>query len=346
MLTIRMMATLLAAALGAATVWTAPAQAQADAPAYTLVKTVPLGAPDRWDYLSFDAADKRVYIAHGGETTVVDGRSGAIIGQVHAGGEGHGVVVLTALGRGYADNSDPSQVIVFDLATLRVLKTIALKAADADAMAYDPVSGHVYVIGGDSGVATAIDPKQNRVLAAVTLGSPAESAVADGHGSLFVNLVEKRQIARIDTASNRIVALWSIAGCQAPHGLAIDAAHAHLFATCHNNRMLAIDARNGRVLASLPIGSGSDAAAFDARRGIAFSSNRDGSLSMVAERGAHAFAAMPALMTAPGARTMALDPDTGRLYLVTARVAQAAGADGHMRFVPGSAQLLIYDPVR
>lgn len=311
-------------------------------PAYQLVRTVSLGGPDRWDYVTYDSVQHRVYVAHGAETTVVDSETGKLIGRIKSGGTGHGIVVLPALNLGFADNSDPSSVTVFNLDTLKIIKKIALKAADSDAMTYDPASQRVVVIGGDSGVVTLIDPVSLRVTASIPLGGKAESPAVDGHGNLYVNLVDDQEVVRVNTQSLKVTARWKISQCAKPHGLAMDVAHQRLFATCHNNRMLVLDSANGHVLDSLPIGSGSDAAVFDAKRGIAFSSNRDGTLSMIAERNPQSFDALTPVKTAPGARTMAIDPETSRVFVVTGDVDSTSNAS-KMHFKPDSLHLMTYE---
>ncbi len=318
------------------------------AAAYQLGGSVKLGSPDKFDFVYYDPIQQRVYATHGAVVTVVDARANSVLGNVQVGGQTHGVVTLPKLGLGVTDNDDPSEAVIFDLKSFKVIKRLPL-AADSDAMAFDPASTHVFVIGGDSGMATAIDPKRKRVVKAIHLGGKAESAVADGAGKLYVNLVEKRQIVRVNTRTNQIDARWNIASCEAPHGLAIDAVTHRLFASCHNNQMLVVNAVDGKVLATLPIGAGTDAAAFDAQRKLAFSSNKDGTLSVIAELGPNEFVALPEFKTALGAKTMAVDAVSGRVFLVTADVDSAATAKekaGHLDFVPDTVKMLFVDPVK
>jgi DNA-binding beta-propeller fold protein YncE len=333
---------------------------------YTIVRTVPLGAPDRWDYVVADAAAHRVYVSHGDRVTVVDGRDGTIVGQISGfPGGTHGIAIATAAGRGYTDDGRAGMAASFDLKTLQVGKQ--LKADDdADAVAFDPVSGHVFVVDGDPGRLTVIDPKSDSVIGSPLLGSKLEYAVAGGNGKLYVNSVEKHEIVRLDTATNQVDAHWPMPACERPHGLAIDAVTHLLFSGCANSTLTVVNAQSGEVVANVPIGRGSDGVAFDPRRKLILSANgQDGSLSVIHEDGATAFSTLATIHTAVSARTLAIDTETGRLYLAAADVdpnpataapapaaaaAASAGAPppatapARPRFIPGSLKLLFMDP--
>ncbi|HLN25564.1 MAG TPA: YncE family protein [Patescibacteria group bacterium] len=319
-----------------------PAVAQTAAPAYHLTQTVPLGAPDKWDYLLFDQGSHRLFIAHGGEVTVVDGQSGRIVGRVDGLTGAHGVALMPGLGRGYATNN--GQATAFDLTSLTRLTDIPT-ANGADAAIADPATDHVFVMNGKAESLTAIDPRSNTVLGSLALGGKPEFNAVDGQGALFVNIEDKSEVVRVDTASLKIQARWPIPQCDEPHGLAIDAQTRRLFVGCVNTTLLVLDADNGRVVATLPIGKGSDAVAFDTKRKLVFSSNGDGTVSSFAETGADSFAALPLIASAPGARTMAVDADSGRLFLVTADIEDKTEPQGTRRkFVPGTVKLLVLDP--
>ena len=316
---------------------------------YAISKSVPLGAPDRWDLLTFDEASHRVYVAHGDRVSVIDGDSGARVGQVEGfTGGTHGVAIAAQWGRGYSDDGEAGTATSFDLKTLKLGKP--LKAdADADAMVFDPASAHVFVIDGDPGKVTVIDPRSDTVLATIDGGGKLEIGVADGVGSLFVNGVAKEEIVKIDTRTNQVTAHWPIPACSKPHGIAIDPQTRRLFTSCVNKVLLAVNADNGKVVASLPIGEHTDGAAFDPVRKRIFSSNGDGTLTVISEKNADSFEVLGNVPTKHGARTMTLDPKSGRLYLVAAdtRINEAAApSDYRNRFkvVPGSATLLFLDP--
>lgn len=320
-----------------------PAPGAPSIPDYQITRTVPLGAPDRWDFVVFDPSSHRVYVAHGDRVTVVDGGSGAIVGQVqgYPGGT-HGIAIVPALGLGFTNDGKAGQAGAFDLKTLKTIHRIKADQ-DADAMAFDPASGHVFVVNGDSGTITVIDPRHATATATVQAGGKLESAVAGADGKLYVNGAEKREILRLDTRTNQIDARWAIAGCVSPHGLAIDSAARRLFSSCVNNLLVVVDLDSGATVATLPIGSGTDAAAFDPAHRLIFSSNgRDGTLSIIQEQDPQTFVSLGELKTALTARTMAIDPTTGRIYLAAGDVDPASGPDKHS-IVPGSLKLLFLD---
>lgn len=312
---------------------------------YRLVKTITLGAPDRWDYAVFEAG--RIYIAHGDRMTVVDAEKGAVAGEVTGlSGGAHGFAAYG--GKGYADDGKAGTVAVFDLKTLKVVKTIKAEE-DADGIVFDSVSEHIFVIDGDSGKLTVIDPKTDSVVATIAGGGGLEFGVSGGNGKFYVDGAEKGEIVRIDVKTNKADAHWPLAGCIKPHGLAIDRAAHRLFASCASKVMAVVNADTGAVMAELPIGEGTDFAEFDPGRKRAFSSNRDGTLSIIAERDDAHFEALAPLATAYGARTMGIDVKTGRLYLVTADFAtNETTDDARHRYAvkPGTAKLLVFEPAQ
>ncbi|MFI4907773.1 MAG: YncE family protein [Steroidobacterales bacterium] len=323
--------------------------------AYHLTRSVPLGAPDRWDYVVYDSPAHRVYIAHGDHLTVVDARNGRVVGQVQGmPGGTHGIAISHAAGLGYTDDGEAGEAVAFSLKTLRVVKH--LKAApDSDAVTLDPTSGHVFVVDGDPGLLTVIDPATDRVAATVHVGSKLEFIVPGNNGKIYVNGVEKRDIFRVDTATNQVDATWPIPQCEAPHGLAVDTATHRLFSSCENGRLVVVNADTGAVVATLPIGQGTDAAAFDPTRKLVFSSNgMDGTLSVIREVDDNTFVPVGTIKTALSARTMTVNPVTGRVFLVAAhtnsqamaafRAARQAGRRGPSPFVHDSLELLFFDP--
>ena len=327
------------------------AQATDTAPAYHVAKTVVLGAPDRWDYVVFDPGSGRVYVSHGDRVTVVDGKSGAILGQIEGmPGGTHGIGISATNGKGYTDDGKAGQAVAFDLKTFKTGARIAAKD-DADGIAFDPISGHIFVVNGDSAALTVIDPKTDAVIATIATGGGMEYAVAGDNGKLYVNGADKKEIVRIDTATNRVDARWPVPGCESPHGLAIDKAAHRLFPTCLNAVMNVVDTDSGKVVASLPIGQGTDGAAFDPKRKLIFSSNYDGTLSMIREQGSDHYVALGSIKTQISGKNMDIDPATGRLYVVAADVDPAApvppsknGRMARRTLLPGTVKLLFLDP--
>jgi YVTN family beta-propeller protein len=340
-----MSAMIIAAGFTMAVLWATPLLAQAP-PHYDLVKSVALGAPDRWDYVVFDAASHRVYVSHGDRVTVVDGRDGTILGQVEGfPGGTHGIGISHKTGKGYTNDGRAGTIGAFDL---RSLKTGAQMKGqeDADGIAFDPVTGHIFVSNGDSASVSVVDPVTDSIVATIDGGGKLEYAVADGRGNLYVNGAEKKEIVRIDTRTNKVLAHWSMPECTSPHGLAVDSKTHRLFSSCVNNLLVTMDADSGAIVTSLPIGAGSDAVAFDPKRKRIFSSNgRDGDVTVIEEKSADSFAVLGSIKTGVTARTMAIDPGTGRLFVAIADVdSQASGTNGRPRIVPGSLRLLMLDP--
>jgi YVTN family beta-propeller protein len=327
------------------------AQAADTAPAYHVAKTVALGAPDRWDYVVFDPGSDRVYVSHGDRITVVDGKSGAILGQIEGmPGGTHGIGISAANGKGYTDDGKAGQAVAFDLKTLKTGARIAAKD-DADGIAFDPTSGHIFVVDGDSAALTVIDPKTDAAIATIATGGGMEYAVAGDNGKLYVNGADKKEIVRIDTATNRVDARWPVPGCESPHGLAIDKAAHRLFPTCLNAVMNVIDTDSGKVVASLPIGQGTDGAAFDPKRKLIFSSNYDGTLTVIREQNPDHYVALGSIKTQISGKNMDIDPATGRLYVLVADVDPAApvppsknGRMARRTLLPGTVKLLFLDP--
>jgi YVTN family beta-propeller protein len=325
--------------------------AAAQTPSYTLTRSVALGAPERWDYVVFDPPTGRVYVAHGDRLSVVDGKSGALIGEVTGiPGGTHGIGLSG--GKGYTDDGQAGVAVVFDPKTLKVLKTIPA-APDADGIAVDPLTGHVFVVNGNSKTLTVIDPKTDQAVATVEGGGGLEYAVAGPGGKLYVNGAENKEILRVDTRTNQVDARWPVPDCTSPHGLAIDPALHRLFTTCVNQVLTVLDTDTGAVVATLPIGAGTDGAAFDPARKRVFSSNNDGTVTVIAENGPNNFTVAGAVTTQVTGKNMGIDPATGRLYVVVADIDPAApvpvgpnGRPGRPKPLPGTLKLLFLDPAR
>ena len=308
------------------------------APIYKMTATVALGSPDRWDIIIFDPVTKRVYVAHGRKISVVDGQNGTLIGTIGTfAGDTQGIGISTATGTGYTDDGEAGVVVPFNLATLK-LGTPIPAAPDTDAIVFDPTTNHMLAINGESGSVTVIDPRRNAVVATITAGAELDAGVVDGRGTFFVDGAKNNEVVRISTATNAINAHWALPTCKTPRGIAMDTKARRLFITCANKVMVVVNADTGNSIATLPIGSLSDGAAFDPLRKLAFSSNGDGTLSVVQERSSNTFVSLGTVKTMPGARTMAIDPKTGRLFLAAGDIRR------HGKIMPGSLKLLILDP--
>ena len=320
------------------------ARAQAP-PSYQVTRSVGIGAPDRWDYVVFDPASHRVYVAHGDTVAVVDGRDGTVIGKVEgiAGGT-HGIGISTATGKGYTDDGKGGLAVAFDLKTLKVGARIPA-AVDADAIAFDRATGHVFIVEGDPQTISVIDPKTDKVVATIQAGGKLEYAVSDDRGHLFVNGESKREIVSINTRTNAVDGHWAIPDCSSPHGLAIDKARHRLFSSCINSQLMVIDTDTGKLVASLPIGKGSDAVAYDPKRRRVFSSNGfDGTLTVIQQKDADSYVVAATIPTAFSGRTMSIDPESGRLYIAALETDPPATPGGRPKPRAGTLRLLFLDP--
>lgn len=320
-------------------------QAPADS-GYRVTRSVNLGAPDRWDYLVVDDPSHRVYVAHGDRVTVVDADRGVVLGQVEGfPGGTHGIAISHATGKGYSDDGRAGTVTSFDLKSFKPLHVIKAES-DADGIVLDSHSGHLFVIDGDSGKITVIDPRNDSVVATIEGGGGLEFGVSDGKGKLYVDGAQKNELLRIDTHSNRVEAHWPMPGCTKPRGIAMDVTTERVFASCANQTLVVIDAKRGNRIAALPIGDRNDGAAFDPVRKLIFASNGDGTLSVIHEVDENTFVPLANIPTAVTARTLAIDARSGRVYVAAADIDAHAPADGNgrPRIVPGSLKLLVIDP--
>lgn len=276
-----------------------------------------LGGDGGWDYLTLDANGLRLYISRSTHVSVVDPESRKEVGIIPDTPGVHGIALAPELGKGYTSNGREGTVTVFDLRTLRQLSRISV-GNNPDAIVYEPVTRRVFTFNGGSHDASVIDAGTGALAHTLPLGGKPEFAVADGQGHIFLNIEDTSELIEIDAAGPRVAARWPLAPCESPTGLAMDVLRRYLFVGCSNRLMAIVDASQGRVLATLPIGAGCDATAFDPRGGLAFAANGDGSLTVVREDGPGKFVVAESVKTKVGARTMALDSQRQRIYLVTA----------------------------
>jgi YVTN family beta-propeller protein len=284
---------------------------------YHVINQYKLGGEGGWDYLALDVKARRLYVSHATHVVVVDADTGAVVGDIPDTPGVHGVAVVEELGKGYVSNGRASTVTVFDLKTLKTLKQIPV-GKNPDAIIYDGASKRVFTMNGASNDTTAIDVKTDTVAGTLALGGRPEFAVTDGQGNAFVNLEDKSAIVEFDTRRLKVQADWPIAPAEEPSGLAFDRKHHRLFSVGSNKLMAVVNSDTGKVLTTVPIGSGVDAAAFDPETGLVFSSNGEGTLTVVHEDSPDKYSVVENVSTRRGARTMALDPKTHMVYLVTA----------------------------
>ncbi len=315
--------------------------------AYHLADKIRLEGKVAWDYLSFEPARQRLFITRGDHVDVFDTASKRITGSIADTHGVHGVALAPELDRGFTSNGQDNTVTVFELSTLKILGTIAT-GERPDAIVYDAASKRVFTANAKSQDLTAIDALAGKVLGTIAVGGKPEFAVVDGKGKLFVNIETRNQLLAVDTAKLSVSSTFDISfACDEPAGLAIDAAVQHLFVTCHNQKMAVVDGNTGKILATPPIGKGSDAAVFDAASGLVFSSNGEGTLTVIGRNDAGGYAVRQTVDTMRGARTMALDPATHTLYLVSAEygpLAESAKAGSRPPLKEGTFTLLTVAP--
>ncbi|HLM99788.1 MAG TPA: YncE family protein [Bryobacteraceae bacterium] len=319
--------------------------AAADAPGFKVTKKYPVPGDGGFDYVTFDGASNRIYASHGTEVNVLDADTGKVLGKVEDTPGVHGIAIVTDLHRGFTTNGGNATVSVFDTNTFKTIKKISV-ADDPDFITYDPKTKRVLVCHGDGKVITAIDPDKETVIGKVDLGGGAEAAVVDGKGSGFVNLEEEAEVVHFDPQSLSVKDKWPITGCKTPTGLAIDPANSRLFIACRSKVLAVMDSTNGKVITTLPIGDHTDAAAFDADNQLIFASNGDGTVSVIRQKSPAEYESLGSIKTQRGAKTMAYDPKSKRLFLTTAEMESTAGANGkggRMRPKPGSFTVLVVE---
>ena len=315
------------------------------APTYRVATTWPVGGEGGWDYISVDHAGGRVYASHATQVEVLDLASGRKVGTIPNMAGVHGIVV--AQGRGYVSCSKTNTVVEFDPKTLAVTATVPT-GTEPDALFYDEFSKRVFVFNNGATTATVLDAATGQPVGTVELGGTPEAGVSDGKGTVFVNLEDKNEIVAFDAKTLKEKHRWPVGPGEEPTGLALDRAHRRLFSVCANEKMVVLDAENGKVLATLPIGSGVDGVVFDEGRQVAVSSNGSGTVTVVHEDGPEKFSVAQTLATARGARTLALDPVTHRFYLPTADLGPAPAptlAVPHPRLstVPNTFRVLVLE---
>ncbi len=313
---------------------------------YELKQKFTLGGEGGWDYLTYDPASKHLFISRGTRVMVVDPEKGSVVGEIPNTTGVHGIAIANDVGKGFTSNGRDNTVTVFDLKDLKETAKIKLEGGEnPDAIIYDPASKRVFTFNGRSKNATAIDAANGTVVSNIPLDGKPEFAAADGKGMVYVNIEDKAEVVAIDSKKATVVNTWKINGCEEPSGLAMDVKNRRLFAGCGNKVMAVVDADNGKVVTTLQIGEGVDATGFDPGTGLAFSSNGDGTLTVVHEDSKDKFTVAQNAPTLKRARTMALNPGNHEVYLVTAEFEDAPPAANGQRtrpaMKPGTFMLLV-----
>jgi DNA-binding beta-propeller fold protein YncE len=343
-----LLSTALLAGLAAPLHAVAPAAAPAaSTPGYHVAQEIQLGGEGGWDYLTVDPAGRRLYVSHTNKVEVIDVDSGKKVGEVLNLSGVHGIAVAGDLGRGFISNGRSSTVTIFDLKSLSTLADVKVTGENPDAILYDPASSRVFAFNGRSKNATVLEAKTGKIVGTIELGGKPEFATTDLQGRVFVNLEDRSEIAVIDSQTLAVKAHWPLKPCQEPSGMAIDRKHHRLLSGCDNKMAAWVDAESGRVVATVPIGEGVDANAFDPGTELGFSSNgKDATLTVIREETPDRFTVVENVPTRQGARTMALDEKTHTIYLATAQFGPAPAPTAEQphprpKILPGTFTILV-----
>ncbi len=317
---------------------------QAQSGPYSVVDKWTVGGDGGWDYLTADPSAHLLYITHGTRVEVVDTKTGKSVGAITGLKGTHGVA-LDAIGQyGYISDGAGNNVVVFDRKSFAKIKSIPT-GTNPDGIVFEPSTKTIWAFNGKSGDATVIDTAAMKAVGTIKLSGKPEFPQADGKGTIFVNIETKNSIVRLDAKSMKVTAEWPLAGCDSPSGMAMDISGRKLFPVCDGKVMPVVDANSGTVLKLVPIGDGPDAAGYDAAHHLAFSSNGDGTLTIV-DTSSPEYKVVQTLPTQKSARTMAFDESTGRIYLAAAEMGArpattAENAHPRPSIVPGSFTVLV-----
>jgi len=287
---------------------------------YHLVKTIPIPGDYGWDYLTADTETRRLYVSHDREVVVLDLDSAAVLGKI-PGMDVHGIAIARNLGRGFISASDPGSVTIFDLKTLAIIDKVRV-GDDPNGIILDPKTNRVFTADRGSKRVTAIDARTGKVAGVIDgLGGRTEHLAADGLGHVFLNMQDRHTVLRLDSQALKVLDTWPLAGCQQPSSMDMDLKNERVFIGCRSGVMTVVDGNTGRVVDTQPIGRGVDATEFDPEKGLVFFSTGGGSgaLSVFHEDSPDKYTLVEEVKTQAGARTMALDRNTGRVYLSVAQ---------------------------
>jgi DNA-binding beta-propeller fold protein YncE len=310
---------------------------------YRVTHNYALGGDGSWDYIVPDPPNHRLFIARQTRVMVVDEDSGKLLGEVTGIQGAHGTAIAEATGHGFATSGNDQSVVMFDLKTFKALGRIPA-AEDADAILFDSPSNRVFTLNGDAHSSTVIDPQAGKVITNIPLGGKPEYGVSAGDGKVYANLTDTSEVVEIDAKAASVARRWSTAACKQPVAMAIDPAHHRLFSGCRSGVMAVSDYQAGKVVATVPIGTGVDGAGFDASSGNAFASNADGTLTVIHQDSPDQYHVIESVQTPQGSRNMGLDSNNHRLFVASAKFGPApAGGRGRGPVLPGSFTLMVIE---
>jgi len=326
----------------------AVADATPPPPAIHIMARYPIGGNEGgYDYLDIDSLARRLYVTHATQIEVLDLDTGKLVGHVGGMHGVHGVELVPPVGKGYSSDGLDRAITVFDPVTLAVKTRIGPTGVKPDAIRYDADTKRLFVVnGGSSGDISVIEPATDTIVDTIKLGGgKLEQIGFDGRGHAFVNDEAQSVIHVFETRTLKPLTRWPLAPCTEPTGMAVDSAHHRVFAACANQKLAILDTDDGHIVAMVTIGNDPDGAAFDVRAQLIFTSNNDGTLSVTQELTPDHYRALAAVNTGPGARTIALDEKTGRLFLPTARSGDKPNSGGKAPIIPESFAVLVVGPI-
>ncbi|HVI82772.1 MAG TPA: hypothetical protein VM717_08515 [Chthoniobacterales bacterium] len=318
---------------------------------YEFLTEIPIGGDGGWDILTIDSATQRLYLSQATKIVVVDLNKNAVAGEIADTPGVHAFLAVPELQRGFSSNGKEAKSSVVDLTTFKTISKTDT-GPSPDAIVYEPKHSEIYVFNHTGNSATVVEAKSAKVVTTIALGgSPEFAALDEVAGRVYCNVEDKSEVVVIDTAKHEVIAQWPLAPGEEPSGIALDAAHHRLFSGCHNKMMTMLDTETGKVVANVPIGAGVDGCAFDDANQLAFASCGDGTTTIAKEEAPDKLTVVQVLKTERGARTMAIDPKTHRIFLPTAQFQPApspspGASPARPTIVPNTLKLLVYGPAK
>jgi hypothetical protein len=309
---------------------------------YHVTHTYTLGGDGSWDYIVPDPPNHRLFIGRENRVMVVNEETGTLLGEVTGIQGAHGTAIVNATGHGFATSGNDQSVLMFDLKTYKVLGRIPA-AEDADAIIYDSASNRVFTFNGDAHSSTVIDPRAGTLITNIPLGGKPEYGVSAGDGRVYANLTDTSEVVEIEAKTATVARRWPTAPCKQPVAMAIDTAHHRLFSGCRSAVMAISDYQAGKVVATVPIGTGVDGAGFDAASGDAFASNADGTLTVIHQDAPDQYHVAENVQTQEGARNMGLDSSNHRVFIVSAKFGPTPAGARRGPVLPGSFTLMVIE---
>ncbi len=311
-------------------------------PSYRITETYKLGGDGAWDYVVPDPPSHRVFIARQNRVMVVDENSGKLLGEVTGINGAHGTAIAESSGHGFATSGNDQSVVMFDLKTYQLLGRIP-SAEDTDAIVYDRPSNRVFTLNGDAHSSTVIDAAAGKQITILPLGGKPEYGASAGDGKVYANLTDTSEVVEIDAKSATVTRRWPTAPCKQPVSMALDTAHHRLFSGCRSGVMAISDYQAGKLIQTVPIGTGVDGAGYDPAYGDAFASNADGTLTVIHQDTPDTYHVTQTIETPQGSRNMGLDPTTHRIFLASAKFGPPPSGRGRAPVLPDSFAVLVVE---